>query len=106
MPSSGFQTCARSEEHTSELQSHDNLVCRLLLEKKKVHVVELTEGRGLMVHKTRIAKTLPAPPGLCLYLTPPHIAMAFLVLLTLSFFFYERGAHQVLPFSPPERFSH
>src|SRR3954467_790654 len=33
----GVQTCAlpiRSEEHTSELQSHDNLVCRLLLEKK------------------------------------------------------------------------
>src|SRR5260370_40450081 len=26
--------CARSEEHTSELQSHLNLVCRLLLEKK------------------------------------------------------------------------
>src|SRR5260370_8686913 len=26
----------RSEEHTSELQSHLNLVCRLLLEKKKV----------------------------------------------------------------------
>src|SRR3954449_1875003 len=35
MPSSGFQTCARSEEHTSELQSHSHLVCRLLLEKKK-----------------------------------------------------------------------
>src|SRR3954463_10504879 len=34
MPSSGVQKCARSEEHTSELQSHDNLVCRLLLEKK------------------------------------------------------------------------
>src|SRR6266540_4796180 len=27
--------CARSEEHTSELQSHHDLVCRLLLEKKK-----------------------------------------------------------------------
>src|SRR5260370_12068387 len=27
---------ARSEEHTSELQSHLNLVCRLLLEKKKL----------------------------------------------------------------------
>src|SRR5438477_6423740 len=27
--------CSRSEEHTSELQSHVNLVCRLLLEKKK-----------------------------------------------------------------------
>src|SRR2546427_4577947 len=28
-------TCTRSEEHTSELQSQSNLVCRLLLEKKK-----------------------------------------------------------------------
>src|SRR5690606_41540949 len=27
--------CVRSEEHTSELQSRENLVCRLLLEKKK-----------------------------------------------------------------------
>src|SRR5207244_13392882 len=27
----------RSEEHTSELQSPDHLVCRLLLEKKKLH---------------------------------------------------------------------
>src|SRR5436309_12556404 len=27
----------RSEEHTSELQSRENLVCRLLLEKKKTH---------------------------------------------------------------------
>src|SRR5260221_2370053 len=29
------QLDARSEEHTSELQSHSDLVCRLLLEKKK-----------------------------------------------------------------------
>src|SRR2546427_9514925 len=28
---------SRSEEHTSELQSQSNLVCRLLLEKKKTH---------------------------------------------------------------------
>src|SRR5438477_4204255 len=28
----------RSEEHTSELQSHVNLVCRLLLEKKKSNI--------------------------------------------------------------------
>src|SRR5690606_41942431 len=28
-------SCPRSEEHTSELQSRENLVCRLLLEKKK-----------------------------------------------------------------------
>src|SRR6266480_7102599 len=31
----GQEHFARSEEHTSELQSHVNLVCRLLLEKKK-----------------------------------------------------------------------
>src|SRR5438046_7847212 len=31
----GRQVCRRSEEHTSELQSLTNLVCRLLLEKKK-----------------------------------------------------------------------
>src|SRR5438093_7864606 len=30
-------SCHRSEEHTSELQSLTNLVCRLLLEKKKKH---------------------------------------------------------------------
>src|SRR2546430_108716 len=30
-----FLTSSRSEEHTSELQSQSNLVCRLLLEKKK-----------------------------------------------------------------------
>src|SRR5205085_12094674 len=30
-----FVNAARSEEHTSELQSQSNLVCRLLLEKKK-----------------------------------------------------------------------
>src|SRR6266571_2491830 len=45
---------ARSEEHTSELQSHVNLVCRLLLEKKKEsrrprgvrHAVSPSEGAG------------------------------------------------------------
>src|SRR3989475_1092339 len=31
----GFGFVVRSEEHTSELQSQSNLVCRLLLEKKK-----------------------------------------------------------------------
>src|SRR5258708_26832657 len=32
-----FWNRLRSEEHTSELQSPDHLVCRLLLEKKKTH---------------------------------------------------------------------
>src|SRR5690625_7124719 len=33
-----FEQCERSEEHTSELQSRGHLVCRLLLEKKKLSV--------------------------------------------------------------------
>src|SRR5258708_23312693 len=33
----GYILVARSEEHTSELQSPDHLVCRLLLEKKNKH---------------------------------------------------------------------
>src|SRR5260370_3542997 len=39
----------RSEEHTSELQSHLNLVCRLLLEKKKKR--EQTTVRQRVTHK-------------------------------------------------------
>src|SRR5436190_7092867 len=35
-PGRGPPAAPRSEEHTSELQSHSDLVCRLLLEKKKI----------------------------------------------------------------------
>src|SRR6266851_10185578 len=40
----------RSEEHTSELQSHHDLVCRLLLEKKKTLIFFLT---SIMKKKTK-----------------------------------------------------
>src|SRR5258708_23681272 len=50
----------RSEEHTSELQSPDHLVCRLLLEKKKESAMNCASNasaiRRAMVH-------LPAPGG-------------------------------------------
>src|SRR5260221_3843638 len=42
--------CSRSEEHTSELQSHSDLVCRLLLEKK--HNGEVTPSDPLLVIDT------------------------------------------------------
>src|SRR5260370_15120095 len=38
---------ARSEEHTSELQSHLNLVCRLLLEKKKT--LSTTKDKNIII---------------------------------------------------------
>src|SRR5688572_31207215 len=39
------ETASRSEEHTSELQSQSNLVCRLLLEKKKTKQRSTTNSR-------------------------------------------------------------
>src|SRR5438034_7261932 len=42
----------RSEEHTSELQSHSDLVCRLLLEKKK---------KTTSTHTTRRNSSAPSP---------------------------------------------
>src|SRR5438034_6894093 len=48
---SARERVARSEEHTSELQSHSDLVCRLLLEKKKttssVRCERCASGRAL-----------------------------------------------------------
>src|SRR2546430_10200568 len=41
----------RSEEHTSELQSQSNLVCRLLLEKKKNYVVGDNDD-AILLHNT------------------------------------------------------
>src|SRR5258708_10881876 len=45
------QPSSRSEEHTSELQSPDHLVCRLLLEKKKTRVREHHNSQT-MTHPT------------------------------------------------------
>src|SRR5690242_21354235 len=45
----------RSEEHTSELQSHVNLVCRLLLEKKKNGILSLHSPTVLWTATRRIA---------------------------------------------------
>src|SRR2546426_3420792 len=42
-PTGHRSTTLRSEEHTSELQSPCNLVCRLLLEKKKVQIEHFRE---------------------------------------------------------------
>src|SRR5438034_7222049 len=44
----------RSEEHTSELQSHSDLVCRLLLEKKKK--TREIETKGHRKHTTKTTK--------------------------------------------------
>src|SRR2546421_4011488 len=50
---------ARSEEHTSELQSRSDLVCRLLLEKKKKHILP----HDLVLLDQKIADRLPVISG-------------------------------------------
>src|SRR5438270_6390134 len=59
-------TLIRSEEHTSELQSQSNLVCRLLLEKKKIntsnHGQILTDPSFLLKSPTMFKNALRPPP--------------------------------------------
>src|SRR2546430_13200997 len=57
---SGFGQSGRSEEHTSELQSQSNLVCRLLLEKKKknlsIYASNNTNVSNLSVHEVIVRR--------------------------------------------------
>src|SRR5437660_4674586 len=50
---------SRSEEHTSELQSRGHLVCRLLLEKKKINKKSQKKGalRGHALYKAELSMT-------------------------------------------------
>src|SRR5258708_20786993 len=58
-------TVLRSEEHTSELQSPDHLVCRLLLEKKKNHnrfQITLRSVNPIHAVVTPLYSTIPRRP--------------------------------------------
>src|SRR5438477_4417770 len=52
----------RSEEHTSELQSHVNLVCRLLLEKKKTEDIMTRIHRRTRVRQSILPDGQPSAP--------------------------------------------
>src|SRR5690625_6173019 len=59
MPRGTPTSRSRSEEHTSELQSRGHLVCRLLLEKKKMHRSELCESNRNNRYSTNNGTTGP-----------------------------------------------
>src|SRR6202521_3494878 len=96
--------CLRSEEHTSELQSPQNLVCRLLLEKKKKQQdsdststrrrpVPLTAARHAQreSHAGRAVSSVGVPVLIC--------GCVFF------FFFLNKGAPpKFSPFPPPAPF--
>src|SRR3954464_15613350 len=99
MPSSACKTCARSEEHTSELQSHDNLVCRLLLEKKK-------HPPHTHLHGPPGSRLTPPPPtharARCWCGRMPHgpdCGVPVPVPLGLFFFLNDRAPPEIYPFS-------
>src|SRR3954467_3366377 len=93
MPSSGVQTCARSEEHTSELQSHDNLVCRLLLEKSEITSTGKQSGMGKSQWE-KVSVRIPAR-------SRPFAAMGSRTTPSFLFFFKRRAPQKSTPFPPP-----
>src|SRR5437588_495374 len=87
-----LQPDGRSEEHTSELQSHSDLVCRLLLEKKKTTLAsQLVQEASAPRHATSIhsdhwtdcQRLIDDSRHACSLLDPQHWP-----LLLLHFFFY------------------
>src|SRR5258708_12650708 len=60
-PVDALHGTVRSEEHTSELQSPDHLVCRLLLEKKKTHKIHSPQSH-VPVQPTPLTTLNLSPP--------------------------------------------
>src|SRR3954465_963556 len=95
----------RSEEHTSELQSHDNLVCRLLLEKKTYPKRDTTDAPYTPTNQPHYSTQ-----GACVA-DPTTPAVDVQKLLSRSrgampafFFLRERAPPGLSPFPPPRPF--
>src|SRR3954449_11438196 len=105
MPFSGVQTCARSEEHTSELQSHSHLVCRLLLEKKNprrpCHRHRHRPRPSVRTpHRRRPEPPSPSPaafPAPCPHTATPSAAQFFFFNDTAPTEIYTLSLHDALP---------
>src|SRR3954463_5477935 len=90
----------RSEEHTSELQSHDNLVCRLLLEKKKGMPVsaraQSTRTRPLSACGSAGCRVGGCPSAHCVVLPSFHFSVSVCLLF---FFFNDTATTEIYPLS-------
>src|SRR5882672_4929386 len=75
----------RSEEHTSELQSHSDLVCRLLLEKKKKKIISYLIKKKKKKKKIKKIKLLNY---FMLYFISFFIFLLLFLLLFFFFFFF------------------
>src|SRR5271156_616951 len=88
-------TAIRSEEHTSELQSHVNLVCRLLLEKNH----KLLKSH-LFIFALPIAYAIGYIPYTIVVNTKNPASSYF----QCVFFFRKRGPKDITPFPTPTPF--
>src|SRR3954465_6512028 len=99
----GVQTCAlRSEEHTSELQSHDNLVCRLLLGQKERRALARVldeDARARLGRRVEGARAVTGSGGWVAWAASGTSPSS---LLPAPFFFLKRnGPRNITPFPPP-----
>src|SRR4029077_6032024 len=95
----------RSEEHTSELQSHLNLVCRLLLEKKHPRQSDTSPPEGTPWGGATATTPLAAvsPVGSDPALPPPAPRSTF-TLASVLFFLKTRPPPEFSPFPHPAPF--
>src|SRR4029434_2939440 len=95
----------RSEEHTSELQSHLNLVCRLLLDKKNLHSPHCAPSCPSTAPITLAQHNALASATRSTCCEHPSLAFPSTHSSHPSFFFQCTGAPQSLPSSPTRHFS-
>src|ERR1039457_1698328 len=88
----------RSEEHTSELQSPCNLVCRLLLEKKKRYELQEDVGAGGMGTLYR-AIVLTLNRTVAVKVLRPELVPYLVNLLRLIFFFNDTATTEIYTLS-------
>src|SRR5476649_1109768 len=81
---------SRSEEHTSELQSHSDLVCRLLLETKKI--MECGREAGIRTSRTAMRACRNSLFPSTMARVPTSTASTARLLSSASFFFFNDTA--------------
>src|SRR3954465_4137860 len=92
----------RSEEHTSELQSHDNLVCRLLLEKKKHYDIRRAFSQQERQRRVGTALSRARPFGACCApASAAHAGRLSCCFFCLLFFYNNRAPPEPHPLPPP-----
>src|SRR5258708_23971777 len=74
----------KSEEHTSELQSPDHLVCRLLLEKKKNHICTVLRASAPLQSARQLRQVYSQTPKLLNHLMTRFKSHSMIINISLT----------------------